>query len=164
MKTSLSANELREKLAYDALTGIFTWKKRASSRVLAGAVAGSFEKCSGYIVLKINGCLYKAHRLAWLYVNGKWPEQLIDHINGQKSDNRICNLRDVSHKGNLCNQTRPHKNGSSGFLGVTCTGKKYVAQIRINGELQKLGTFESGEIAYAAYVEAKRKFHSTCTL
>lgn len=164
MKTDLSAIELRKKLSYDETNGIFTWKVKPNKRIAAGSVAGSFQKDFGYMVLKINNYLYKAHRLAWLYVYGKWPEKVIDHINGKKSDNRICNLRDVSIGGNLSNQTKPHRNGNSGFLGVTRSGDKYLARIRVHGQLHGLGTFDSGETAHAAYVAAKRKFHSTCTL
>ncbi|HBC5385607.1 TPA: HNH endonuclease [Citrobacter koseri] len=101
---------LREALVYDHDSGLFTWRVRPVSHFrskkawnqsnshFAGKVAGSKDPKHGYIRIKLCGKNHKAHRLAWLYVHEHWPEGEIDHVNGIRDDNRIGNLRDVSHK------------------------------------------------------------------
>ncbi len=98
----LTAEYLRSILHYDQETGIFTWKVRTARRVKAGDVAGCSDG-DGYRLIKVQSRLYKAHRLAWLYIHGSWPKDQIDHINRIRTDNRIANLREVSNKQNLQN-------------------------------------------------------------
>ena len=159
MKRSLDGKSLRSLLDYDPDTGIFRWRVNRGN-VEAGAVAGSV-KSDGYIRIKVNGMEFMAHRLAWLHFHGVWPEHHIDHINGVKAENRIANLRDVSRSMNLQNQTRPQKNSTSGFLGVSLhkASKRWKAMIMVNGQSQHLGYFSSAEAAHAAYLAAKLRFH-----
>ena len=108
---------------------------------------------------------YSAHRLAWLYVHGAWPTGQIDHINGDRGDNRISNLRDVTPALNTQNQRRAARsNKSSGLLGVTANRGRWLAQISIGGKSRNLGRYATPEEAHAVYVAAKRVLHAGCTL
>jgi hypothetical protein len=104
------------------------------------------------------------HRAAWLYVHGKWPNGQIDHINGDRSDNRISNLRDVSHSVNQQNVHRPRRDNASGFLGVTRQKNLWTSQVTVSGKTLHLGLFKTPEEAASAYLEAKRKHHTGCTI
>jgi hypothetical protein len=112
----------------------------------------------------INRKRYAEHRLAWLYFYGSWPALFIDHINGNRSDNRISNLRDVPLVVNNQNQREPRGNNTNGFLGVRVRNERIYAEIAVNGKSIKLGNFPSKEAAHEAYVQAKRKLHPGCTL
>jgi hypothetical protein len=107
---------LRELLEYDPETGVFLWKTRTSNRVKIGSVAGT-KHGKGYVSISCDGKRYMAHRLAWLYVHGQFPEEQIDHINGVRDDNRLCNLRCVSSAENQMNM-KLDKRSSSGITGV----------------------------------------------
>jgi hypothetical protein len=96
----------KEFLTYDPITGDITWVKKPSNA--CKNKAGSFHKASGYFVIKFNNIQYKSHRLAWYLHYGVWPIGEIDHINGIKTDNKISNLRDVSHIENM-NNTKGHR-------------------------------------------------------
>lgn len=112
-----------------------------------------------------NGVPKLAHRLAWLYVYGEWPQHGLDHINGVRLDNRISNLRDVPQTINLENQRKAKGLTKSGFLGVERTrGGKWAARIVANGKRYGLGVFATPEAAHSAYVTAKRKLHEGCTI
>lgn len=109
------------------------------------------------------------HHLAWLLYFGRWPEKDIDHINGDPTDNRIENLREVDHAINMQNRRAAQKNNlSSGVLGVTKRGEgRYFARIWIggkNGTNVHLGVFATAEEAHQAYLDAKRKMHAGCTI
>lgn len=121
---------------------------------------------NGYIVLFIGGKDVYAHRFAWAYYYGELPTGFIDHINGDRADNRICNLRDVSHSQNMQNQRHPLSNNKTGFLGVSFhrSTNKYQAQIKAGGKRIHLGTFLIPEDAHKAYVTAKRELHAGCTI
>ena len=166
-KTTLqNLDRLHELLAYDKVSGVFTWKvgRPKSSK---GAIAGSTDKF-GYVSIRIDGVLQKAHRLAWFMHYGKLPDKHIDHINGNKSDNRIENLRQADDFLNGQNQRRPHKDGCSGFLGVTFDKSKklkpWKAQIYVNNKVTHIGNFENSEDAHTAYVAVKRLMHPGCTI
>lgn len=125
----------------------------------AGLAAGGQDGL-GYVRIRVDGNKYKAHRLAWLYVFGEWPVGMIDHINGIRSDNRLCNLRDVGRAANIQNQRRPRSDNTSGYLGVSLhRSGKWKASIQANGKYVYLGLFVSKEDARDAYVQAKRKLH-----
>jgi len=160
MKRSLDGKSLRSMLDYDPDTGIFRWRMQPSRNVNAGAVAGSV-KYLGYISIRVNRTDFMAHRLAWLYTHGVMPTHDIDHINGDKTDNRIRNLRDVSRSVNLQNQTCPRMDNTSGYLGVSFRKdtKRWCAQIKVNRRKQHLGYFKSAEAAHAAYLAAKLRLH-----
>lgn len=159
----LTQARLQELLSYDPETGVFAWKKR-TGRCSAGAIAGCQDD-RGYVVLSIDGKRYYAHRLAWLYSTGQFPSKNIDHINGEKFDNRIKNLRDVNTQTNLQNLKKAMvTNKSTGILGVRKLRGKFLAQITIEGKETHLGTFNSVEDAHAVYLQAKRRFHNGCTI
>jgi hypothetical protein len=95
-QAKLTAERLRKRLRYDAETGLFT-RRVGSGHAHAGDMAGSVHS-TGYVRICIDGGRYTAHRLAWLYVHGVWPSGQIDHINRNRSDNRIANLRERRHR------------------------------------------------------------------
>ena len=146
---------------YDEQVGLFIWKQKRQG-VIAGKF-GNLEK-TGYIRVKLLNKKYLAHRLAWFIVHKKWPEGQIDHINGNRSDNRIVNLRVVGQSGNAQNRRVKQKNNQSGYFGVYVSGSRWRAQIRINKKLKHLGLFDTPELASEAYLNAKRIMHSTCTI
>ena len=156
MPQLVTADRLRAALLYDPLSGIFTWRIKPNRRIRIGSKAGTLTR--GRIHIRLDGQIHRAHRLAWLYVNGHWPKREIDHRNGNASDNRIDNLRDVTHAVNTQNQRRPHsRNITGGLLGVSTTrsGKQYRARI----DNRHLGVFETPERAHQAYIAAKRNHH-----
>ena len=112
----ITQGELKELFYYDGDTGLFTRRSTTSWRSLAGTIAGSLTS-TGYMVIKINYQSYYAHRLAWLYVNGEFPVDRIDHINRVRTDNRIVNIRETTASGNARNLT-PRANGT-GVTGVS---------------------------------------------
>lgn len=160
----ISAERLRELLHYEPSTGVFTRLMTSGGRK-AGTVAQGNLSDQGYWMISVCSKQYRAHRLAWLYVHGVWPEQ-IDHINGVKSDNRIANLRCVSRSVNLQNQRRAQSSNRTGLLGVSLRQgeNKWQAQIMVNGKRYTLGRFTTPELAYAAYLKAKRELHEGCTI
>lgn len=144
--------ELKALLTYDPLTGLFTWN-RTSGKAIAGAVAGSV-KASGYRTIGIAGRVYKAHRLAWLYMTGSWPSEEIDHCNTDTDDNRWENLREATRSQNNANRNTNNPLGR----GVHPNGNGYRACIKVHGKLHHLGTYAKPEDAQAAYAMAARKF------
>jgi len=144
----LNQETLKQHLSYDPSTGFFTRLVAKSNAVKVGDIAGSKDK-NGYITLMVKGKLYKGHRLAWLYTHGNWPIYEIDHINGKKDDNRLCNLRDVEKWVNQHNRGA-NKTNTSGFKGVCRKGKKWSAVISINKKTHWLGVFETAELANTA--------------
>lgn len=158
----LNVDRLREALHYDPLTGIFTRIKTSQPSRWCGKPAGSYNKV-GYCYINILGGLHLAHRLAWLYMHGEWPNGSVDHINGNPSDNRICNLRVASHAENMQNLSRAKRGSASGVLGVHKKSRNAVkpwsASITINRKKIHIGCFDTVEKAHAAYVQAKRKLH-----
>lgn len=160
MKNLVTAERLRELLHYDPSTGLFTRRVSLSNDGKPGDPAGSVpNKVTGYVAVSVDGRLYYAHRLAWLYVHGVWPQN-IDHRNGNRADNKLDNLRECSKSENAQNQKRK-TNNRSGFVGVhfdSVTGR-WRASIRISGKTTKLGRFDTREEAAAAYAEAKLTLH-----
>lgn len=159
----LTAKRLREVLHYNPKTGIFTNKIWRGGTSHVGAIAGSLRK-DGYISIFIDTFGYLGHRLAWLYVYGKWPSKHIDHVNHVNTDNRIKNLRNVSRSTNLQNRKGACINSKTGVLGVSPYRNKYQAAISIQGKQTNLGHFSTIEKASAAYLAAKRKYHEGCTI
>lgn len=160
----INQDDLRRLLAYDDQTGLFTWIAR-SGTAKAGAACVALDG-GGYIQIRINRRAYKAHRLAWLYVHGKWPDKFIDHINGVRTDNRLSNLREVDALLNQQNQRHSQGASRSGLLGVSWhkpTGK-WRARISVNKTAIHLGSFDSAEEAHAVYLAAKREHHPGCAI
>jgi hypothetical protein len=160
----LTLERARELFNYNQDTGIFTRRKSLGPRAKATSVGGYTDK--GYVIIGVDGRSYKAHRLAWFFVHGSWPNHEIDHINGIKDDNRIANLRDATTATNQHNVRAAHLNNSSGFLGVCLDRrcKKFMAQIKASGKNIYLGRYTTPEEAHQAYVTAKRKLHEGNTL
>ena len=154
----LTAEYLRSVLHYSPETGIFTWKVSTSRRVKTGDIAGSPEG-HGYLQIRLQRRPHKAHRLAWLHVYGEWPKDQLDHINRNRSDNRISNLREVSNKQNGQNASKP-SNNTSGHPGV-CWHKrdsKWVAKITHSYKRIHLGYFKTMEEAIAARKAGELKY------
>ena len=153
----ITAERLREVLDYDPETGVFT-RAKGGYGFFSGSIAGSKNK--GYIRIKVDGKLYGAHRLAWLYVNGTLPDGDIDHINRVRTDNRISNLRVASDAENAQNKSK-YRNNKSGVAGVYWhkLTEKWAAQIRVNGVSIHLGCYRDIDEAKAARSEAKAKYH-----
>lgn len=165
-KLALSAEILKEFLHYDPLTGIFNWVKvNNCGGVKVGDIVGCLNS-DGYIVIRINGVQHRAHRLAWLYMKGVMPVELIDHKNGVRSDNRFCNLREATRQQNNQNRTTALARNKSGFLGVSFFAKlqKFKAAISVNNKDTNLGYFDTPEEAHQAYLAAKRKLHPFGTI
>lgn len=156
----LTAHRASQLLGYDSKTGALIWKARTGC-VVAGAKVHSVDR-RGYLVVRIDGVRYMAHRVAWLLVNGAWPEKWLDHIDGSKTNNVITNLREASPSENAQNKRRPlSSNKSSSRLGVSrnINTRKWVAYITVAGAYKHLGTFDSEESAYAVYLAAKAVLH-----
>lgn len=159
---ALQAKRLRELLDYDPRTGVFTWRIKRRGRpyghIPAGTRAGSLW-ATGYRIICIDGKSYRAGRLAFLWMTGKWPPNLVDHINLDRSDDRWCNLRKATRTQNGAN--RPvHTNNALGMKGVCyeASRKKYKAYIMVCGRTMNLGRFNTAEEAQAAYTIAADKY------
>lgn len=158
----LTAEMLRELISYESDTGVFTWlKTQLRSRPKPGDVAGSLQSSKRYFGICIYGRIYLAHRLAWLYVHGRWPTEQIDHIDGNPLNNRLANLRECTADENQQNR-KVGKRNKTGLLGVYHEPKtgKWCASIRCRGVMRHLGTFATKEGAGAAYLAAKRELHT----
>lgn len=160
-KTPLTPETLRLLIHYDPETGIFRWARNRKGGMKAGDVAGCVDDL-GYIRMTVNGKRVRGQQLAWFYVHGEWPTMDIDHINGNRQDNRIVNLRHVSRKLNLQNMKKAR--GVVGLMGVTPKGERFAAQITANGQHFYLGRFDTAEEAHEAYIKAKREKHEGCTV
>lgn len=153
----LTQSQLKRLLHYSVETGVFTWVG-AYHKSRIGDVAGS-TMANGYIYICIKKRQFRAHRLAWLYVFGAWPEKYIDHINGDKSDNRIENLREVSNAENMMNQGIGVRN-KSGHLGITWSEsrKRWCVGLKVNGKSKNVGRFVNLADAIAARDKAYSEF------
>lgn len=162
----ITQDYLKVRLTYDSETGKFTWNRppldrkdiSAYSCKFAGLLAGSANK-EGYIQIKLDGEIYRAHRLAILYMTGANPLSQVDHINGDRSDNRFVNLRCVNNKENLRNQKR-RSNNTSGRTGVSWLKSlsKWQAQIVNDGKIKYLGVYENFDDAVFARKQAEKYF------
>lgn len=148
----ISQEELKQLICYDPDTGFFIWKK---TNKRAG-----YTRSDGYVAISVKSKIYRAHRLVWLYVYGKFPDDVIDHINRIRNDNRLCNLRECTNQQNQWNRSI-HTNNKSGYPGVHWhkKNKKFNARIRINNKRIHLGSFDCPKQAYEAYLKAKSELH-----
>ena len=160
---ALSTAILKSLLSYEKGTGVFRWRVQRPNGVKPGDIAGA-PYARGYIGIGVMGKVYLAHRLAWLYVTGSWPADQVDHKNTIKSDNRWKNLRLASVVLNGQNIRNPRRHNKTGFLGVHVQGGKFRAQIRVNYKPMFLGDYPTPELAHAAYLKAKRKYHAGCMI
>lgn len=155
----VTQSQLKELLDYNSETGTFKWLIDVR-RSRAGDVAGHLHS-KGYIAIKIGRRDYYAHRLAWMYCYGQFPNGNIDHINRNRSDNRICNLRIANHVQNGQN-LKTYRNNTSGVIGVNWNKRtsKWKSEIDINGKRFYLGLFNTIEEASEARAVAKAKYHT----
>lgn len=163
----ITQDELKAELFYIEETGVFVRnKKTRGKKPNAGCFAGCLDK-DGYIRITVLGKPYQAHRLAWLYVYGRFPEKYIDHINGQRNDNRISNLRDVDMTTNMQNIRKSmSSNKTCGLLGASKETNRnaFKAQIQINGKKITIGYYKTPQEAHQAYLVKKRETHQGCTI
>ena len=149
----IQVETLKEYLSYNPHTGVIKWKKRPSNRVQINSKAGYVA--DGYVVLRLKGRMLKAHRVAWALHYGEYPKNHIDHIDGDRKNNKIVNLRDVTQQINNHNLTKPQTNNKTKVLGVLKIGSRFAAQICVNGHRKHLGMFDTAEEASEAYKVAK---------
>lgn len=154
----LTAERLRAVLAYDPDTGQFTRLIDANNRCPSGSKVGT-SGTNGYVLISVDNCRYKAHRLAWLWMTGAWPEADVDHINGLTSDNRWVNLRAATRSQNGAN-SRKSRNKTIGYKGVYWLPRegKWMAQISPFGRRITIGRFDTAEEARDAYLDKAREF------
>ncbi len=141
----MTVDRLKSLLEFNPNTGVFNWIKKN------GKVAGCTSR--GYVLIKIDGFSYPAHRLVWLLEHGEFPEDCLDHINHDRSDNRLVNLREVSRNENSKNKSL-HSNNTSGVSGVTWNenAKRWQAQIKVDRKLIYLGV----HIQFSEAVDARK--------
>lgn len=155
----ITQTRLKEVLRYNPRTGIFIWAVSGKGISCKGAMAGCLTK-EGYLRIRVDGHLYLAHRLAWLWVNGEFPMSSLDHRNCDKQDNRIRNLRLADKRLNTAN-TKKREGCYSRFKGVTWSKQinRWLARICIGGKTKHLGSFGREEEAAACYqTEANKEF------
>lgn len=149
MQSELTQDTLKTVLRYDQETGQFFWISGTCKNKMAGNLEGN-----GYVRINFGGKKYQAHRLAWLYMTGMWPTDMIDHVDGVRSNNRWSNLRPANRVENMRNSRR-YSTNTSGYKGVSkmrnTTSKQWVAQCRVNKKSVCLGFFKTAEEAAAAY-------------
>ena len=174
MTKPLEPELIRKLLDYDPDTGALTWKPRTPD-MFEDEAHSAEHNCAkwnarysgretgtpytgGYLAVGFGGRRFLAHRVAWAFVNGEWPKAQIDHIDGNRANNRIKNLRGADHSSNGANRVAPATN-KSGAKGVSWSKKerKWIAHIRVKNRSLRLGGFHSVEEAASAYAEASRK-------
>jgi hypothetical protein len=155
----LTLARVRELLKYDPETGVFTWRVRVSNR-RAGSAAGTLRP-DGYLNISIDGQTSLAHRLAWFYMTGKWPQEIVDHRDRNKANNAFENLRDTSYQFNNQNSTTSRAHSKSGLMGVSeKENGKFFARIKLaNRKVFYIGTFDTADEAAKAYMAEKMKAH-----
>ena len=158
----LTAERLRELLDYNPLTGLFTNKIQRGQRGPVGAVAGTYDK-DGYVVICINRQKFRAGRLAFLYMKGRWPRE-VDHKDRVRANNAWLNLRECTRSENIAHSERA--TGESGLRGVKFDPKTSTWRSRIGfgGYREWLGPFDSKEEAYKAYLLAANSTHGEFAL
>lgn len=164
MEQTLTAARLREVLHYDPATGVFIRRIATSNSVQVGDVVGS-PHSRGYLEASVDGHSCLLHRLVWLYMTGAWPDDGIDHRDGDKRNNRWLNLRDATQQLNAENVRVARAHNRTGVLGVTrLPSGRFRASIGVNRRLKHLGVFDSTAEASCVYLAAKRRLHAGCTL
>ena len=158
MKQELTYERLKQMFSYSPETGEFTRLVRTSNSTRVGEVAGG-KMTHGYLTLCIDYQSHYAHRLAWLYTHGVWPDRNIDHINGNRLDNRIANIRQCNQTENLFNAAI-RKNNTSGYRGVYWNKRKQKFEVKCNVNKQTthlgyFGTIEAAAIAYRSFAESQ---------
>jgi len=150
--------KIEDYIRYDQDTGLLFWIKDYA-RQLGGNRAGRVNTL-GYVVVHFEKKYWLGHRLAWYLATGNHPKYQIDHINGDRADNRLINLREASHGENNRNRGA-HKDNVSGFKGVAYMKRdgRYKARINVNKVCINLGHYDTAEEAHEAYMKAARELH-----
>lgn len=152
----IELERLRELVEYHPATGSFTNRVSRNSRARVGDVTGTINS-SEYINIWLDGCCYAAHRLAWFYTKGEWPERQVDHKNTIRSDNRWRNLRAATCSQNLANKPTRSKYG---LKGINRSGPRHwQAQLKHNGKRHVLNGFTTAIDAHLAYMTLAREIH-----
>lgn len=156
MVREVTQTVLMDLFEYNPETGEFIRKVRKKN-----PIAGTLDSY-GYRQISVHSKLHLAHRLAWMYVYGRWPNGEIDHINGIRSDNRIENLRESSRLDNVRSRKNLSVKNTSGFMGVgwSDAANKWVARIGFNGKGIHIGVFEDPEEAHKAYLAKKEELYA----
>lgn len=159
MQNNLTAKTLRKNLDYYPEAGVFVWRI-SSGNARKGTLAGHTHHKTGYHFIMVEQRLYRAARLAWLWVTGKWPDREVDHINRVRGDNRWTNLRLAYHGENTAN-TPVRADNKSGFKGVSfCTyTKRWRAVVQWKEKVYFLGRFDTPELASVARQKAALELH-----
>lgn len=160
----LTYKRLRQVLKYNPRTGLFIWRKTLSLRGIEGRPAGApHGGIRNYIKIGIDGRRYYAHRLAWFYVTGNWPDKSIDHIDGDPQNNRISNLRLATFSENTANQSRRAiaATGMRGVYSYSTTGKLFEAKAMYQYRIIRFGIFKTREEAYSAYKAGMKRLFGT---
>lgn len=152
----MQQTELQNLFSYNEVTGELVWKNPISTKFRKGDIAGS-KRADGYIQIKLSGRMYLAHRIAWLYAYGSEVE-CIDHINHDRADNRLSNLRAATKSQNGANRKKCVSN-TTGYKGVTRKGTKFTAALIYQGKRQNMGYFDTPEKAHTAYRLGAYLFH-----
>ena len=159
----IKLNRLKEIMKYDPDTGVFIYLVNRGRQRKAGDTVGfvsqkSFHNGGGYRIIAVDEREYAAHRLAWFYHYGTWPDEFIDHINGLRDDNRISNLRIATRSQNMANRSK-QSNNTSGLKGVSFNkrARKWVSCIQKEGKYIYLGLHETKERAYSVYCRAAKE-------
>lgn len=151
---AIDRDEVLKWLSYDRETGEFRWRRGRPGSRGAGRIAGSINKSNGYRIVFLHRVPYRASHLAWLVMNNEWPV-MIDHKNGNRSDDRIDNLRKTTHRENTLNRA-VHR---SGHLPGTSQSKfgTWIAQITVDGEHYHLGTYATQDDAHRAWLDERKR-------
>lgn len=151
----MTQEEAREYFDYNAETGELTWRVSLSSNAPIGAKAGCLNN-RGYLTVQVNKKSYKVHRVIWLWVHGYFPEHQVDHINRDRADNRLENLREATQSCNLRN-AKQKSNNISGVTGVSWYkwSRKWTAKISVNHRNHHLGYFQDFTDAVRARHQAE---------
>ena len=152
----VTQEQLKELINYNSETGIFTNKVTRNSRAVKGQELNPSNE-GRYGAVQLNKQKYLLHRLAWFYINGTWPKDQIDHINGIKTDNRISNLRECTNQQNSYN--RKGREGTSKYKGVHAHGNKWRAKVTISGKQIIIGSFNTEKEAALAYNKQVKVIH-----
>lgn len=161
----ITIKQVRDALHYDYKTGEIRWKNPPHERIKFASLAGCFNH-HGYLRIRLFGEQFQAHRIAWALYYGKWPNNDLDHIDGNRGNNKIRNLRLASKSINSQNLRKPLRNNHSGFLGVVPSGRKWMAKIRLpnGGKQMVIGRYITAQEAHEAYRRVKRRLHDGCTI
>lgn len=151
---AITQARLKELLNYDPETGVFTWLTGQQS----GEIAGT--RNNGYLIIRVEGHSYPAHRLGWFYIHGTWPDRNLDHVNRTRDDNRLKNLREATPSQNAQN-VAAHKDNNSGVRGILWdkSRRKWVAELTVNGKLMFKQRFNLKEEAVFARKQAEKQHH-----